>query len=722
MPLELKELKKLHDKAYNSGQVTRERASDDMVFYHITQWDDQILAGTQLGYRGEFNVLKKAGRQISADLASNPVQVDFQPKDETREDAAELADGMYRNDGNHNTSLEAFESAKQESVVCGVGAWELYTEYVSARSGDKKQVIKRRPLIEANNNIMWDPNAKLLDKSDADYCSRLDAYSEDGYKNLVKELTGEELLTISNDSFKHPEHSYAFPWIGGKGKKIYVVSFWHRVKIKEKVLTMEDPFGDTMELRESALEKVMDEMIDAGYTIDEDLTKKVERWQVTKYIASGAKILDATVIAGEHIPVVPTYGEHAYIEGEEHYEGVTRLAKDPSRLRNFGLSYVADIVSRSPRPKPIYYPEQIAGYERMYEGSGADNNFPYVLQNRKTMDGEDLTGIELRTTPEQTMPRALVAMLDLTRQAVEDVAQPGIPQQGRQGSPRIAEPNLSGKAVLALQARLDMQSLVYQEHYKHALRRDAEIWASMAPEVYDVPRKTMVELPDGTKQEKEIMQAVVDEETGDIVYLNDLRNAEFEIYSKIGPSYTSQREQTVEVLEKMLEGMMPDDPKRSILELKLMELSDGVDLDEIRDWARMELVLQGIRKPETDEEKAALEEAQNKEPEPDAAMVLAMAEDKKGQADLMESEQKTKQMLLDNDNEKANQAIKVFEAQTKRIEAETKARVAGVTIRKTSVETIGEQLDNEGKIIEMQSPKGVEDMSDEDLYRMLETG
>jgi len=77
--LELTELKKLHDKAYNANPVTRERAADDIVFAWITQWDDNLLGETQLQYRGEFNILRKAMRQIISDLRSNPIQVDFEP-------------------------------------------------------------------------------------------------------------------------------------------------------------------------------------------------------------------------------------------------------------------------------------------------------------------------------------------------------------------------------------------------------------------------------------------------------------------------------------------------------------------------------------------------------------------------------------------------------------------------------------------------------------------
>ena len=126
------------------------------------------------------------------------------------------------------------------------------------------------------------------------------------------------------------------------------------------------------------------------------------------------------------------YGERSFVEGEEYWEGITRLAKDPQRLRNFQMSYLADIVSRSPRPKPIFTPEQIQGFEPMYEESGADNNYPYLLQNSKNANGEPLTMGAVAVMPEQTMPQALMASIELTRQAVEDVAnhRPGDAQIG----------------------------------------------------------------------------------------------------------------------------------------------------------------------------------------------------------------------------------------------------------------------------------------------------
>ncbi|MCP4237885.1 MAG: hypothetical protein GY770_30675, partial [Aestuariibacter sp.] len=568
--LDLKELKEMHDSGFNNNIITRERAADDMVFYWITQWDDLMLAESELAYRGEFNILRKAGRQIMADLRANPVQLNFDAKDPEREDGADLIDGLYLSQDRINTTQEAYDNADTEAVVCGFGAYEYYTEYESNNAGDEKQVVRCRPVYEANDNCFWDPNAKRLDKSDAMFASILTMYSEEGYIGLAMDLKGYDRkeAEASMNSFADPEQSYAFPWASGKNEGIYVVSFYHRTRVKDTILHMTDSNGEPFSMRQSDLSEVEDEMIDAGYEVVGQ--KKIERWQVIKYVASGSEILSADVVAGEFIPVVPVYGERAHVEGEEHYEGVTRLAKDPQRLRNFQMSYLADMVSRSPRPKPIFNAEQVQGFEQMYEENGADNAYPYYLTNRLAADGTPLApGPALM--PEQQVPQSLMISMQESREAVNDVANAGLPND-------IMDTDLSGKAVQQLQQRLDQQSIVYQENRKHARRRGGEIFASMATVVYDSPRQVTVTKPDGTRAKSQVMETVQDKETGDIVMLNDITNLEFDVYADIGPSYSSKREQTIEQLEKMSlnAATLGDGAMAKMLMLKQTTLVDGV--------------------------------------------------------------------------------------------------------------------------------------------------
>jgi hypothetical protein len=686
--LDLEEIKDLHEKAYIYNQTTRERAADDLMFAWVTQWDDTVLQGSNLSFRGEFNMIRKAMRQINTDLTSQEVQIDFEPRDENRQDGADILDGLYRADDRLNITRESYATARQETIVCGFGAWELHTEYKTNRGGDEEQVIRRKPLHEANNNVFWDPNARRQDKSDAKYVSILEPYSPDGYRDLVKELTGEDPGETRPSNFDFPQTSYTFPWYDSGNSLVYVACFYHRERVKDKVITFADPLGQPMKLRESDIKEVIDELLDGGYEIVSE--KEIKRWQVTKYYASGAKVIDSYVVAGEEIPVVPMYGERQFVEGEECYEGNTRLAKDPQRLRNFQLSYLADIVSRSPRPKPIFNPEQIQGFEFMYEENGADNNYPYYLQNRLDSSGNPLPVGPIAEMPEQRVPQALALSMQLMREAIEDVANPGTPQD-------IADVNLSGKAVMALQKRIDDQSAVYQESLKHAKRRDAEIYASMAAEIHDTPKTVTLQLPDGTTKKTQIMQAVQDRETGELVVLNDLTNMEFDVYADIGPSYATKKEETLEQLQKMIALVDPGDPIRKMLLMQTLTLIDGIAMQPVRDFARKQMILGGFIEPDTPEEQQLLQQASQEQQKPDPAMVLAQAEMLKGQADMVREQRLAAVDAAKAQNDKAKTDIDAFRAQTDRASVQVDAQKAGAEINYKQIQSFGQQLDNRMK-------------------------
>ena len=658
--LDHKEIMTFHDAAYQRGQVTRERAADDLVFAWVTQWDDQLLGESQLQYRGEFNILRKAMRQIISDLEDSPIQIDFEPVGDNY-NAADMMDGIYRTTCRMNSSIESFSNAIQEAVVSGMGSWKLENTYAGKRH---EQTIHRMPLYESCNTVYWDPSAKLKDKSDAKYCSILTRYSEEGAMDLVEEITGERPDNVG--SFKYPEESYVFPWVA-EDKRIYIGEFYYREKVTFKIHVFVDFTGNTEDIPDNEFEEKENEMLGNGFDYKECI--ECERFEVTRYIVTGAEIVEETLIPGEHIPVVTSYGERAMVEGEEHYEGITRLAKDPQRLRNFQMSYLADIVSRSPRTKPIFTPEQIQGYERMYEENGADNNYPYLLQQSAGPAGKELPLGPVGQMPEQPIPQALIASIDLSRQAVEDVANPGLPQN-------IADPDLSGKAVLALQSRMDMQSFIYQTNYKHALRRDAEIFASMSREVYDSPRQMTMTLPDGSRKTENMMQQILDTKQMQLQTINDVTHTEFEVYAEIGTNYKTEKMETRQDIKELLMSMPVDDALRNILMMEYISMVPGMDFQGLRDFASKELIRQGIRVPETEDEMQFMQQLQQEQQQPDPAMLAAQAEMVKGQA------------------EQASAEVRMFDAQTKRAKVEIEASKAGVEIESLNEDIAKKRMDN----------------------------
>ncbi|GAG77076.1 unnamed protein product, partial [marine sediment metagenome] len=106
--------------------------------------------------------------------------------------------------------------------------------------------------------------------------------------------------------------------------------------------------------------------------------------------------------------------------------------------------------------------------------------------------------------------------------------------------------------------------------------------------------------------------------------------------------------------------------------------------------ANKQLVLSGIKEAETDEEKELLAAAQAEPQEKDPAMVLAKAEELKGQADIMKVKKEGIEMQLTDENAKSSHQVAVFKAQTERMKVEVAAHEAGAKIAKTQVETEGE--------------------------------
>jgi hypothetical protein len=666
--LEFEDIQKMYDAAKNYNSERRQDAQNELYFYWISHYSDAWRDSLPLRFQGQFDQLRKAGRKIMADLNANQVRADFQPIDGTEEDMGDFLDRLYRTDSRRNDSREAFSNAVNECVPCGVGGWRLVTEYETDRIGEKKQVIRRVPIYEFNASVFFDPSAKRIDKSDARWCQVLTAYSKDDYDDLKDEMDVDDDRCL--EAGFTPITSEQGIWCGEQDE-VFVIEHYQRYMKKQTIHFYRDMFGEETAFYDEQVKDIKDELEAAGYLF---ISKKtIKRWCVTKYTTSGEGILEDQEIAGTEIPIVPYYGERAFVDGVEHYEGITRLAQDPQRLRNFQMSYLADIVSTSPRPKPIFYPEQVLGHEHMYEENGADNNYPYYLMNPTTVNGVPLPPGPIGMMPETPIPAALITSIQMMGEATADVAQSGAPNS-------IADVNLSGNAISQISAMLDEQSVTYQEHFKYAIRRDAEIYAGMVPDVYDVPRKVTLTSQDGSREEAYVMQSTIDLETGEMKVLNDMRTAKFEVFAEIGMAYESQKQQQRQELTQLLQSVDPTNPVYDGLLMKYIALSDGVDNDDLKEYAKKRLILTGFKEPETDEEKEMFAQAQEQSNQPDPNMALAMAEQAKADADMQKVQ------------------VDMYNAETSRMKVQLEASKLGIDLEIKQADLTGKQIDNMQKL------------------------
>ncbi|MDV5140854.1 portal protein [Chimaeribacter arupi] len=625
------------DRDWVASDEARTEAINDLFFSRVSQWDDWLNQYTTLQYRGQFDVVRPVVRKLVAEMRQNPVDVMFKPKDNASPDSADILMGMYRTDMRHNTAKISVNVAVREQIEAGVGAWRLVTDYEDQDPTSNNQVIRRIPIHEACSHVVWDANAKQMDKSDARHCTVISAMSQDGWEAFADEhgLDAEEKPT-----FQSPSSNWIFPW--SSSSIFYIAEHYEVEEKKETVYIYQDPLtGEPSSYFKRDIADVIDDLADKGIVkIGE---RKVKRRRVYKTLLTQAAILkDRELIAGEHIPIVPVFGEWSFAGDKEVYEGVVRLTKDGQRLRNMIMSFNADIVARTPKKKPFFFPEQIAGFEHMYNGN---DDYPYYLLNRTDENNGDLPLQPLTYYENPEVPQANAYTLEAATGAVKEVADVGVDAAAAGGQ-------VAFDTVNQLNMRSDLETYVFMDNLATAMRRDGEIYAAMVNDIYDVPRNVAMTLEDGSEKEVQLLTQAVDYQSGRVVTLNDIRGR-YETYTDVGPSYQSMKSQNRSEILDLLSKVPQGTPEFQMLLLQYFTLLDGKGVEMMREYASKQLVTMGLKKPETPEEEQWLAQAQQaQQGQQDPNMLIAQAQIVAAQAEAERAR-----------NETAQTQIKAFTAQ-----------------------------------------------------------
>lgn len=619
------------DADWMASDEARTEATNDLYFSRVSQWDDWLSDYTTLQYRGQFDVVRPVVRKLVAEMRRNPVDVLFRPKDGADPNSADVLMGMYRTDMRHNTAKISVNIAVREQIEAGVGAWRLITEYEDQDPTSNNQVIRRIPIHEACTHVVWDSNSKQMDKSDAMHCTVINAMSRDGWKSFAEKNGFDE---DEIPSFQNPDMNWLFPWL--TSDVVYVGEYYEVEEKKETVFIYQDPLtGEPVSYFQRDIKDVIDELADKGMI--KVAEKKVKRRRVYKSIITCTTILkNREPIAGEHIPIVPVYGEWSFAGDKEVYEGVVRLTKDGQRLRNMIMSFNADIVARTPKKKPIFWPEQIEGYEYMY---GGNDDYPYYLLNRTDENNGDLPVQPISYMENPEVPQANAYMLEAATNSVSQVATMGVDAEAANGQ-------VAFDTVNQLNMRADLETYVFQDNLATAMRRDGEIYQSMVNDIYDVPRQVMMTLEDGTEKQVQLLTQAVDYQTGAVVTLNDIRGR-YECYTDTGPSFQSMKEQNRAEIQELLAKVPPGTPEWQMLLLQYFTLLDGKGVEMMREYANKQLVMMGLKKPETPEEIKMVEQAQQQPEQPSAEQMQAQGVLLTGQADLLNAQVKQQQLQVD---------------------------------------------------------------------------
>jgi hypothetical protein len=630
------------DRVQSSVRDERLQCLQDRRFYSIAgaQWEGPLGEQYENKPRFEVNKIHLSVIRIINEYRNNRIAVDFVSKDgEANDKLTEVCNGLYRADERDSGAEEAYDNAFEEAVGGGYGAWRLRTAYEDEENDeDERQRIRIEPIYDADSSVFFDLDAKRQDKADAKYCFVLYSMTYDAYK-----------AEWNDDPTTWPKevHQYEFDW--DTPDVVFVAEYYRVEETRETVRIFLTIQGEE--------ERYTQADFDADETLEETLAavgtvevrqKRVKRKRVHKYIMSGGGILDDQgYIAGKNIPIVPVYGKRWFVDNVERCMGHVRLAKDPQRLKNMQLSKLGEISALSSIEKPILLPEQVSGHQVMW---AEDNlrNYPYLLVNPITgPNGETQAAGPVAYTKSAAIPPAMAALLQITEQDMAEIL-----GNNQQADKMVS--GISGKAVELIQTRLDMQTFIYMSNMAKSVRRCGEIWLSMAKDIYVEEKRKMKTV--GAMEEVgsiELMKPQIDEETGELIYENNLGDALFDVAVDVGPSSSSRRDATVRALTGMMQ-VTTDPTTQQVLQAMAIMNMEGEGIGDIKEYFRKQLVQMGVVQP-TEEEQQQMMEAQANVQQ-DAQTTYLLAEAAKSQAQAIQAQANTEYTLARSEETKAKTA------------------------------------------------------------------
>ncbi len=578
------------DEDWTAGQDAREAAESVLRFMYAPggHWDGFMDDETRT--KLQFDVSSEQVDRFVGEWGLNQVGVNFEPDEgEVSEDDAELLQGLYRRDWRSGNGEVAVDQAVTEAAVCGYGAFLLSTEFEDEEDPENdKQRTSYEALYSACTTTVWDSGSQAIDRSDARRVVVLARYSVDGFKQAYpdQELpSGVEPRTDYQPTFK---------W--HKAREVFVAKRYDLKSRTYNAIIYGNPAnGQIKSVPKKDASKIEDELLADGFIILRE--RKIRERYIERSVFDGIRFIEEPRrIAGRALPVIPVYAKRAFVDGRETYRGMVRDKKDAQRLFDLLVSNMADAATSSNRDIPMLSPEQIEGYEGIW---GSDwSKLPYLpLEPLRDAEGEiTIPGAQGFMPARQVDPNTAVLM-----QAII-----GFMDRSGGNYAEVNDPNASGVALIEAQKRLDLSTAHYMNKIKLGIKRGGEVWRELVKDTYKEPRSVKVVSESGTKEFVQLFEQVMDEQTGQMIEVNDLTRGKFEVVVDTGPQYESKRQEAVDALADRIDKLQGT-PYHAPALAMWFELSDFPNDKPLKKIARRQLLEQGLTEPENEEEEQYVE-------------------------------------------------------------------------------------------------------------------
>ena len=681
--------------AQEADHDNREKAREAHLFCDKRdgQWEPYWWTNNVGKPRYTFDMVNPIVDQVTAEIEQADFDIKVSPMSvPASKDTAMIIDGLVRNIEAMSRAKDIYINAGRGMATAGYDGWMVSHKYADPQSFDQDLVIE--PIANFIDRVWFDPASYLQDKSDAQYAFLLHAMSTQEY---IKRYPEGSQASVSID--REGDAYY------DKGQVIVVGQLFYVEQEASELVLMSN--GAVYSIDDD-FEKIKDEMAAMG--IEEVRRRKAFRTKVcSRFFDQTDWLEEKQDTIFDRVPIIPVYGNFKIVENKTIYWGVVEKLLDPQRVLNYSLSREIEEGALAPRAKYWMTLTQAAGHEDTLATLNT-NSDPVQFYNP---DPEN-PGAPQQQGGAQVNP-GLRTISESMRQIIGQTA--GMFAASMGDNPGLQ----SGVAIERLQTKGDNGTIKYFRALEAAIASTGDILVKAIPKVYDAQRTVRLLYEDGSTEMKVLNEPVIDNQTGDIITINDLTKGQYSVTCRAGPSFRNRQQETIETIIEIAKvdpsiiGMAGD------ILLNAIPTSAATQIGERK---RLQMMSQGLipQSQMTEEEVAqqqqAAAQAQGQGQQQDPAMLLAQAEMAKAQAEQMRAQVEVQKLQLDTAKiqleaqkmqaglqaEQASLQLDTFNAQTQRMNTQIKAQEAGAKIQKETVQTEGIQIDNQMKVVSALNP------------------
>lgn len=504
--------------AWDQEQWNISAAIDDLRFMAGEQWPNEVANERRRDGRPMLtaNQLPQFVNQVTGDIRLNTPAIKVRPAgSKATKDIAEVFTGLIRNIEGQSQAQDVYVNAAVSACRCGWGVFEIVTEYADDDTFEQDIRIKYEP---NPLGVMFDPNAREADRSDANWAFRIVRMTYEEFKKLYPDAS-----TTTWDQAK-PLNTGVI-WFDAR--EMAVAEYWKKVPVKKTICQLRDGM-------------VVEKSRDKPYAVQDIVfEREVETHKVLKWILSGAEILEGPFEwAGKYIPLIPVVGEEVNVGDRTVRHGLVRFAKDSQRMYNYHITTATEVHALAPKAPFILTVNQVKGQEKMWRSANR-RNLPYLLF---TPDPQH-PGAPQRSSPSTDITSSVA----LAESAVQDLYR----TTGIYPSSLGAKSNeQSGKAIMARQRESDVGTYVYVDNLSRSIAYCGRQLVDLIPKIYDTEREVRILEADGTEDMVTINQISIAENTIN----NDITVGKYDVVVDTGPSFTTRRQEASQAMMEFVRG------------------------------------------------------------------------------------------------------------------------------------------------------------------------